>query len=409
MDERHTPRQFGGRRGPGPAGRPRAISPDSLTNSGLEPLFESLPATIWATDTNLALTFVHGLLLRRLDLPADRLLGRTLPDLLLDGREDHPFIQGHLTALAGRETAVRIEWGGNLYNARVAPLFDAEGRVIGCVGVQQQIGWLPDDEGLLREKDIRLRRIIDSNMIGIVFGNDQGQITQANEAFLQLAGYTREDLVADGISWPALTPVEFHQRQVRAIEEIRQTGRCSPFEFDLIRKDGSRVAVLMGAARLSARRREGVAFVLDVSERRQLRRRLAAELSAADALLDAPTPASGAIKALHVLCEAFQWRTALYVEQRGGGGPPGPRYLAGAPLPAGGTLDDLAGRASATGSPTAAAEIQAVAIPLADPAASCVPVLVLVGHPESPVDAEVLEACRAVGGRIARYLARRGE
>ena len=104
------------------------------------------------------------MLLRRLGLDPERLLGRTLPDLLLDGREDHPLIQGHLTALAGHETTVRIEWGGDIYSARLGPLRDRDGRVIGCVGVQLQIGWLPDDDLTLRESDIRLQRIIDSNI-----------------------------------------------------------------------------------------------------------------------------------------------------------------------------------------------------------------------------------------------------
>lgn len=372
----------------------------------LEPLFQSLPATIWMTDTELALTFIHGTLLRRLDLEPKRLLGRTLPDLLLDGRKDHPFIQAHLSALAGHETSVRIEWGGNLYNARMAPLFDSEGRVVGCAGIQQQIGWLPDDEGLLREKDIRLRRIIDSNMIGIVFGNDEGQITQANEAFLQLAGYTREDLVADGISWPALTPVEFHQRQVDALDEIRRTGRCSPFECDLIRKDGARVAVLVGAARLSARRREGVAFVLDVSERRRLRRGMAAELAAADALLDARTPERGVVEALQILCDAFHWQSAALVECADAESPT-TRFQIGSSAPAEGGVGDLAERAAATGNPSAAPEIQAVALPLPKPGVS-VPVLVLAGHPDGPVEPDTLDICRAVGARITRFLARHG-
>jgi PAS domain S-box-containing protein len=405
MAEGHTPRQSpdGSSRRPSDHSRTRPASAHAGTL--LEPLFDSLPATIWMTDTKLALTFVQGTLLRRLDLQPERLLGQTLPDLLLDGREDHPFIQGHLSALAGHETSVRIEWGGTLYNARIAPLFDAERRVVGCAGVQQQIGWLPDDEGLLRERDIRLQRVIDSNMIGIAFGNDQGQITQANEAFLQLAGYTREDLVADGISWPAMTPVEFHQRQVRAIEEIRQTGRCSPFEFDLIRKDGTRLPVLVGAARLSARRREGVAFVLDVSERRQLRQRLAAELSAADALLDAETPQSGAVQALQILCDTFRWQTALLVDCRAADAPV-VRLQAGAQA-TGPTVAGLACRAAASGSPSVAADLQAVALPLPHPDGSCW-VLVLVGHPDGPVGAETLDACRAVGARIAKFLSRTG-
>ena len=281
-----------------------------LAGSSLGLFFECIPATVWMTDADLRLTFVQGTMLRDLHVAPEKVLGRTLQEIVLDGREDHPLIHGHLTALAGHETSVRIEWGGILYNARIAPLRDASGTIIGCVGSHQQIGWLPDDDGLLRESDMRLRRVIDSNMIGIAFGNDEGRITEANEAFLQLAGYTREDLVADGISWPALTPVEFHARQLQAIEEVRASGRCTPFEVDLIRRDGRRVPVLVGGARLSARRREGVAFVLDISERRELGRRMAAELACADALLNAATRDQAATDALAALCATLDWSLA---------------------------------------------------------------------------------------------------
>ncbi|HKV98783.1 MAG TPA: PAS domain S-box protein [Vicinamibacterales bacterium] len=273
-----------------------------VAGSSLGQFFECIPATVWMTDTDLKLTFAQGPILRDLDVAPEKVLGRTLQEIVLDGREDHPLIHGHLTALSGHATSVRIEWGGILYNARIAPLRDASGTIIGCVGSHQQIGWLPDDDGLLRESDMRLRRIIDSNMIGIAFGNDEGRITEANEAFLQLAGYTREDLVADGISWAALTPVEFHTRQLQAIDEVRATGRCTPFEVDLIRRDGRRVPVLVGGARLSARRREGVAFVLDISERREFGRRMAAELACADALLNAQTHDQAIAGALAAVC-----------------------------------------------------------------------------------------------------------
>ena len=165
-----------------------------VAGSSLAQFFDCIPATVWMTDTDLKLTFAQGPILRDLDVAPEKVLGRTLQEIVLDGREDHPLIHGHLTALSGHATSVRIEWGGILYNARIAPLRDASGTIIGCVGSHQQIGWLPDDDGLLRESDMRLRRIIDSNMIGIAFGNDEGRITEANEAFLQLAGYTREDL-----------------------------------------------------------------------------------------------------------------------------------------------------------------------------------------------------------------------
>jgi PAS domain S-box-containing protein len=269
-------------------------------------------------------TFVQGVLLRRLGLTPERLLGRTLADLLLDGREDHPLIQGHLTALAGHETTVRIEWGGDIYSARLAPRRDREGRITGCVGVQLQIGWLPDDDLTVRETEIRLQRVIDWNVAGIAFGDDQGRITDANETFLTMTGYRREDLVPDGLSWPSLTAVEYHHRQIEAVQEILTTGRCHPFEAELIRRDGRRVAVLVSAARLSARRREGVAFVLDISRYKATERRLTAELATADAFASIADPHEALVAAARILVEHAGWSSvSLWAA-----GPSGPTQCA---------------------------------------------------------------------------------
>jgi PAS domain S-box-containing protein len=373
-----------------------------VAGTGLAQVFACLPGTVWTTDTNMVLTFVQGQLIRGWQVPPEKLIGRTLPDLLLDGREDHPLIQGHLTALSGHETSVRIEWGGNLYNARIAPLRDATGAIVGCVGSHQQIGWLPDDDGLLRESDMRLRRVIDSNMIGIAFGDDAGQITEANEAFLHLAGYTREDLVADGISWPALTPVECHAQQMAAIDEVRATGRCTPFEVELIRKDGRRVPVLVGGARLSARRREGVAFVLDISERRNLRQRLAAELATADALLDAPSREAAMGAALGALCLALGW-TAAELWHRAVDGTIAPVAASGASLADANAVRRAVERALEKAEPQWSDRQRVLVVPIIvkNERAS---VLVVSGAGAVDPDPWSVETIRAIGARIERFL-----
>lgn len=373
-----------------------------LSGTSLGYFFEWLPATVWMTDPKLTLTFVHGSMLRTWQIGPEKLIGRTLPDLVLDGREDHPLIQGHHTALSGHEASVRIEWGGNLYNARIAPLRDSTGAIIGCVGSHQQIGWLPDDDGLLRESDMRLRRIIDSNMIGIAFGNDEGQITEANEAFLHLAGYTREDLVADGISWPALTPIDCHPRQLAAIEEVRQTGRCTPFEVDLIRKDGTHVPVLVGGARLSARRREGVAFVLDISERRNLRRRLAAELACADALLDANSAEAALTGALEALCTTLDWQVAQFwrcgtadaIERIAG---------VGTMTLDAGVFQRMAVEARDKRQPQWSDANHGLAVPtLVND--RCASVLIVARTTDAPLDAQIVDAVQAIGDRLQKFV-----
>jgi PAS domain S-box-containing protein len=397
MSEEGTNRPF-----EDPDAASRTDAARTLSGAHLAPFFEGLPATVWMTDHALTLTFIQGSLLRFLRIDASRLIGRTLPDLLMGGREDHPLIQGHLTALGGHETSVRIEWGGRIYYARLAPVRDPAQRVIGCVGVQQEIGWLPDDEGTLRESDIRLQRVVDSNMIGIAFGNDEGQITDANEAFLQLAGYAREDLVADGISWPALAPIEFHQRQLSAIDEIRRTGRCAPFETELIRKDGQRITVLVGGARLSTRRREGVAFVLDITERRRLRQRLRAELACADVLLATDSPKRAIPEVLAAASESLGWQGALAWMTEdcypallvGRWGDPGTDDAVLAAL----------GRHAADAAETMwSATARTLFVPLAN-GPRVMGVLAFVSRPGAAPDPETIDASKGIAARLARAL-----
>jgi PAS domain S-box-containing protein len=91
-------------------------------------------------------------------------------------------------------------------------------------------------------------------------------ILEANDAFLRIVGYNREDLVAGHIRWTDLTPPEWHDLDARLIEENKTTGRLPPFEKEYFRKDGSRVPVLIGGATLEEGANQGIAFVLDISE-----------------------------------------------------------------------------------------------------------------------------------------------
>ena len=120
----------------------------------------------------------------------------------------------------------------------------------------------------LQEREAKVRRLIDSNIIGIFLLDIEGRIIEANEAFLHMVGYSRDDLVSGGVGWTALTPIEWRDATERAVAELRATGTCKAFEKEYFRKDGSRVPVLLGAATFGEPRDQGVAFVLDLSERK---------------------------------------------------------------------------------------------------------------------------------------------
>jgi PAS domain S-box-containing protein len=121
----------------------------------------------------------------------------------------------------------------------------------------------------LEERETKIRRLVDANIIGIVIWDLDGQILGANDAFLHMMGYDPEDLAPGRLRWTDLTPPEWRGRDAEAIEELKRTGSTQPFEKEYFRKDGSRVPVLIGAASFEEGGQEGVAFVLDLTERKR--------------------------------------------------------------------------------------------------------------------------------------------
>ena len=121
----------------------------------------------------------------------------------------------------------------------------------------------------LQEREARIRRLVDSNIIGIVIWDFQGRIIEANQAFLDMVGYAREDLVSGRLRWTELTPAEWRDADDQAFAELKATGTVQPREKEYFRKDGSRVPVLVARAIFEWNRDEGVAFVLDLTERKR--------------------------------------------------------------------------------------------------------------------------------------------
>jgi PAS domain S-box-containing protein len=118
----------------------------------------------------------------------------------------------------------------------------------------------------------KIRRLVDSNIIGVFIWDLDGSITEANEAFLRLVGYDRGDLLSGRMSWKELTPPEWHEADDRRVAELRATGAVQPYEKEYFLKCGSRVPVLVGGACFEGTRDEGVAFVLDLTDRKRAER-----------------------------------------------------------------------------------------------------------------------------------------
>ena len=121
----------------------------------------------------------------------------------------------------------------------------------------------------LEERETKIRRLVDANIVGVVIWDLEGEALEANDAFLTMVGYSREDVVAGRLQRHDLTPAEWQAATRRAVDQIRTEGRCEVFEKEYLRKDGGRVPVLVGGAALDETRTRAVSFVLDLTERRR--------------------------------------------------------------------------------------------------------------------------------------------
>src|SRR5205085_5425808 len=104
-------------------------------------------------------------------------------------------------------------------------------------------------EGELPGLDTQFQALYTSSIIGILRADGE-RILDANDAFLAMVGYSREEMEAGELHWRLMTPPEYEERDTRALQELNAAGSCTPFEKEYIRKDGTRVPILIAATRL---------------------------------------------------------------------------------------------------------------------------------------------------------------
>jgi two-component system CheB/CheR fusion protein len=199
-------------------------------------------------------------------LPAD--LGRPLadithklgyPDLITD-------VEAVLKDLAIIEREVSAgddRW----YLARIAPYRSTGDRLAGVVATFIDTTQRKLAEDKLRESEARVRRALEIETVGVMFFDVDGQITDANNAFLRMSGYTREDLENGRLRWELMPAPEFLERSQQALEDFRRTGKTTTYEKQYVRKDGTRWWGLFSASTLSEG--IGVKYVLDITDRKQ--------------------------------------------------------------------------------------------------------------------------------------------
>jgi PAS domain S-box-containing protein len=193
---------------------------------------------------------------------------RTRINLLRKGVQDYlvkPFSPDELLARVGNlitnkrvSDLLRRELAGSSSNAeQLAQEITARNRQL-----QSAV-----DE--LRVSETRFRKLSESGVVGIIRADAHGSIIDANDAFLTMLGYTRQDMNNGQIVWDEITPPEWDEADRHAAEQLTRTGRIVPFEKEYVGKDGRHVPVLIGAALVNSGSHEAIVLVLDLTERKR--------------------------------------------------------------------------------------------------------------------------------------------
>ena len=251
-------------------------------------LIESLPLNVFRKDLQGRFVFANQRFCDVMHRRLDELVGQTdyafYPPMLAEKyqQDDRKVIRDKLVVEEIEEHAMP---DGHRLHVQVmkAPATDFEGQIIGTQSMFWDVTQRVDAEEALQLSNARFRKLFDANIIGIMLADLSGVVIEANDEFLSLVGYSRDDLLTGRLRWDQITPPEFAHLDVRAIESLQATGVCPAWEKEYFRKDGSRVPVMVGVSMLDNSSNECICFVLNMTQQRRTQEQLTRAKETADA------------------------------------------------------------------------------------------------------------------------------
>jgi PAS domain S-box-containing protein len=150
--------------------------------------------------------------------------------------------------------------------SRGIPTYNEKGTIVKWFGTATDIHDFKMVQEALRLREERVSQLFDANLIGIINRELSGKILEANDAFLKITGYSKEDIESGELNIKDIIPEEYHALDVECYQELMSNRRCKPYEKEYIRKDGTRAPVLIGYSLFEKETPELIGFVMDLSE-----------------------------------------------------------------------------------------------------------------------------------------------
>ncbi len=271
--------------------RKQAESALKANHEFLQTVLDTNPNLIWVKDREDRVVLANQALADFFGTTVEDLLGKINYDLFnpadaeLCIAQDQEVINTLRQKFIPEEAFPSVTGEVRWFQTIKTPLFSKDGQVCQVLGVSTDITQRKLAEEAQRQTQARLQRLVEANLIGVIFADFSGNITEANDTFLEMVGYTREELHVGKVRWVDMTPPEYAEDDAQAREQIRLTGVCTPHEKEYIRKDGTRVPILTGSALLDGSDQDCVSFVLDLTWRKQAERQIEESLREKEVLL----------------------------------------------------------------------------------------------------------------------------
>src|SRR6266700_4146033 len=160
-----------------------------------------------------------------------------------------------------------------ILNVSGAPIRDAAGQIAGGVVVFRDVTGQRHIEQQLQYSERKLLSLVDSNIFGVVVVDIDGRFYEANERFVQMVGYSKEELLSGAVTWQQLNLPEYQEATAQAVGAVLSTGAMYPYEKEHLHKDGSRAPILIAGAMIDQKRELVLVVILDISERKAAERR----------------------------------------------------------------------------------------------------------------------------------------
>jgi len=232
----------------------------------LETVLQNAPIALTEINRDGIITYSDGKYLISLGIKTGELVGQSSFEL---HKEDPARLDSLKRTFNGETVTAPFQNGSSWVLATTTPFTQKNGEVNSVLSLAIDITEKMTAENQIRASESRFRKVCESKLFGMLFWDKNGAIIDSNDTLVNMIGYTRADLTAGRLSWKDITPPEYAEIDANAVAETLTHGYCEPYEKEFIRKDGSRIAIIIsGATIFGEDDTGGIALVIDVSAKK---------------------------------------------------------------------------------------------------------------------------------------------